>query len=150
MKKGEGYELDRNKEAEKITFTFKSVSEQRTINKIIEFKEISNSTWNLGFGDEKEDGWEDNVISNNDDLRKVLQTVVNAVYEFLNIYPRANILIYPLDYQRKLLYNRIFQIRWQEIEANFIVNGFIEDDIDVSFEKYNPKKVFDYFVIKLK
>jgi hypothetical protein len=150
MKKGEGYDLDRNKQVEKITFAFKSVSEQRTINKIIEFKKVSTLTWNLGFGDEKGEDWEDNVISNNNDLRKVLQTVVNAIYEFLNVYPNTSILIFPLDYQRKLLYNRIFQIRWHEIEPFFMVNGFISDDSGVSEEEYNPKKVFDYFVIKPK
>ena len=106
--------------------------------------------WNLGFGDMKGDDWEDNVISNNNDFRIVLQTVANAVHQFCDINPHQKILIRPLDYQRKLLYNRIFQQRWHEIDPIFIVKVIDMSDPSPVFENYNPRKRFDYFVIQRK
>ncbi len=150
MKKGEGYDLERNSHIDKVRFTFKSISEHQTIDKIVEFKKMSSILWNLGFGDISGDDWEDNIISNNNDLRKVLQTVVNAVYDFIDIYPHVHLLIYPLDYQRKLLYNRIFRLRWHEIEPLFSVKGFTIEENEVIEEDYTPKNLFDYFVIKPK
>ena len=60
----------------------------------------------------KGDDWADNVVSDNNDLRKVLQTIANAVHLFFDHYPEDEIFIAPLDKQRKLLYNRIFQQKW--------------------------------------
>ncbi len=102
MKREDGYALDPNYKSDVVTFKFTSIGDKREIEKIIEFSKIPNSLnrWNLGFGDVKGDDWEDDVISDNNDLRKVLQTVANGVYEFLETYPDAQLLIVPLDKQR--------------------------------------------------
>ena len=52
-----------------------------------------------------------------------------------------------MDYQRKILYNRIFQQKWAEIEALFTVKGKIGK---ADFEDYYPQKLFDYFLITQK
>jgi hypothetical protein len=150
MKKGEGYELKTTNYTESVEFRFTSVGEKGEIKKIIEFTYLGENLWNLAFGDVKGDDWVDNVISDNKDFRKILQTVTNAVHQFFVIYPKHEIQIIPLDYQRKLLYNRVFQQRWQEIYAIFVVEVIlIIDDIPIYLE-YDSTKIFDEFVISLK
>lgn len=150
MKKGEGYDLNATLELEKVEFRFTSIGDKGSIEKIIEFQKKPQGFWNLAFGDVTGDDWEDNIITDNGDLRKVIQTVTNAVYLFLTIYPDQEIIIIPLDKQRKLLYNRIIQQRWYEIEPIFIVKAIVLDDENPKFEYYNTKKIFDFFRIKQK
>ena len=147
MKKDEGYELNAEIKPEVVQFRFTSVSEERSIEKIIEFSYIPNRPWNLGFGDVKGKDWEDNIVSNNNDYRKVLQTVANAVHQFCDLYPNSEIAIIPLDYKRKLLYNRVFQQKWHEIDPLFSVKVADMKGEKPQFEPYNPKKIFDVFVI---
>jgi hypothetical protein len=150
MKKGEGYELEATLESEKVEFRFTSIGEKGLIEKIIEFQKKPQGFWNLAFGDVTEDDWEDNIITDNGDLRKVIQTIANAVYLFLTIYPDQEIIIIPLDRQRKLLYNRVIQQRWHEIEPFFIVKAIVLEGENPKFENYSFKKIFDYFRIKQK
>lgn len=147
MKKQEGYDLSEN--IEKTQFKFKSIGKNGTIDKLIEFSFYQENIWNLGFGDIKGDDWDDNVISNNNDMRKILQTVANAVHTFLEHYPERKIFIAPLDKQRKILYNRIFQQKWKEIEPLFSVKGIRFMDGKQVFEDYKPTILFDYFIISL-
>jgi hypothetical protein len=148
MKKQEGYDLNGN--LEKTQFRFTSVSKKRTIEKIIEFSLYQENIWNLGFGDIKGDDWEDNVISDNNDMKKTLQTVANAIHAFLEQYPERKVFIAPLERQRKILYNRIFQQKWQEIEPLFFVKGIRFIGEKRIFEDYYPTTLFDYFIISLK
>ena len=147
MKRENGYFLNSEFKPELVQFRFTSVGRKGEIEKIIEFSFIPKRPWNLGFGDVKDDDWEDDVISNNNDFRKVLQTVANAVHEFCDMYPNAEIAFIPLDERRKLLYNRVFQQRWHEIEPLFNVKAVDMKTEAPSFEFYNPKRVFDFFVI---
>ena len=147
MKKGEGYKTDVIQTTEKMIFYFSSIGEQGEINKIIEFAYLYGNLWNLGFGDIKGDDWEDNVISNNNDFRIILQTIANTVHDFFEKYPEQDIQIVPLDYQRKLLYNRLFQQRWHEIDDLFIVKGIVKSDNTTEIVAFNPKIMFDEFVI---
>jgi hypothetical protein len=151
MKKQDGYELNISGTHKKVKYTFTSVGSKGSIKKIIEFSPMKgNKRWNLGFGDVKGRTWEDNVITNNNDLRKVLQTVANTVHLFLHTYPDREVVIIPVDYQRKLLYNRAFQQRWHEIDSDYTVKGIILDIEDPQFENYETQKIYDYFIIKLR
>lgn len=150
MKRREGYELNANYNPKKVVFTFTSVGDKGSIEKIIEFYCFDNNLWNLGFGDVKGDDWEDNVISDNNDFRKVLQTVANSIHQFCDMYPYQDIQIVPLDYQRKLLYNRIFQQKWREIEPAFIVKGRLLSEKNPIFKDYEPSELVDEFLISRK
>jgi hypothetical protein len=152
MKREDGYTLDPDYQPEVVTFRFTSIGEERSIEKVIEFRKIPNSfnRWNLGFGDVSGDDWNDDVISDNNDLRKVLQTVANSVYEFLVMHPNAQLFIVPLDKQRMLLYNRVFQQKWTDIEPIFDVKGILVINKISKVEPYNPRKLYDYFVVKQK
>jgi hypothetical protein len=93
MKREDAYELIADYQPKTVRFRFASVGDKGSIEKIIEFSLTPENYWNLGFGDLVGDNWEDNVISNNNDFRTVLQTVANAVHQFCEIYPQQQILI---------------------------------------------------------
>ena len=147
MKKQEGYELHLSQNSEKIEYRFTSVGNKGSIEKIIEFHPMKNKRWNLGFGDVIGDDWTDDVISNNDDLRKVIQTVANAVYAFFETYPDQEVYIEPFDYQRKLLYNCAFQQKWHEIEPVFIVKGVILNSLNPQSENYILENCLTYLCL---
>jgi hypothetical protein len=147
MKKQDGYELNVNFKAQKVAFRFTSKGSKGSIKKIIEFAYMQDHYWNLGFGDVKGNDWDDDVISNNNDLRKVLQTVANAIHLFFDLYPDQNVLILPLDNRRTLLYNRIFQQKWKEIEPIFTVKAGALSDPLSKFENYNSTKLYNIFSI---
>jgi hypothetical protein len=127
-------------------FLFESDGPQGKITKIIEFARIDDNIWNLGFGDWQKEGISDTVISNNQDIVKVMNTVAQTVYIFLNQYPDSIILIKPVDEKRSRLYNTIFQRHLKDIELSFDVKGYIKDVI----EPYSPLKIYDVLQIKLK
>jgi hypothetical protein len=142
MKREEGYDIQFGIEATQFSFT--SIGPKGAIEKIIQFQFVEENRWNLAFGDMQADDWTDNIISDNDDMRLVLQTVANTIYVFLEKYPYREVYIEPLDRQRKILYNRIFQQKWTEIEPIFFVKGMIEDEL---FEDYSPHKLYNGFLV---
>jgi hypothetical protein len=74
--------------------------------------------------------------------------MIDKVISNNNDYPEHEVFIEPSDYQRKILYNRAFQQKWIEIEPFFIVRAVILDSTKPHFEEYNPRKLYDYFIIK--
>lgn len=145
MKKDKGYDIRSN--IDMTLFRFTSIGAKGDIKKVVEFTFMQKNRWNLAFGDVENKDWTDNVISDNNDMRIVLQTVANTVHSFFEKYPDREVYIEPLDEKRKLLYNRIFQQKWAEINSLFLVKGMVED---ADFQDYDPQKRFDYFLIKPK
>ena len=64
---------------EKTQYIFMSVGEKNVM-KIVFITPLRDNIWNLGFGDIIGEDWVDNIISDNKDMRKILQTVANAEY----------------------------------------------------------------------
>ena len=142
MKKDKGYDMRHN--VGMTQFRFTSRGTKGDIEKIVEYTRAQKNRWNLAFGDVEGKDWTDNIISDNNDMRIVLQTVANTVHLFFEKHPDQKVFIEPLGEQRKLLYNRIFQQKWKEINLLFSVKGMMED---TDFEDYNPQKIFDCFLI---
>ena len=139
---GETYKLH---EFEHSTlFWFVSEGVKGNITKIILFTQNEGEPWNLGFGDYLQGEIHDSVVSNNQDLRKIMFTVAEATYRFLATHPGSVILIQPIDERRKSLYNLIFQKRWHEIELAFHIEGWSGD----VKEPYSPNKMYDAFEIQ--
>jgi hypothetical protein len=141
---GEHYEL--NPRSKKRLFYFISKGNQGEILKVIGFQAVRGKIWNLYFGDITENGFSDAVVSNNDDIYKVMNTVAAALYQFLEEYPERVIRIVPVDDKRKRLYNTIFQRRILEIEPNFYVFAKKGN----KFEPYSPHKTYKIFELRLK
>jgi hypothetical protein len=116
---GYGYSID-----EKGTrYEFVSTGPKGKIVKVVEFANLK-FAYNLAFGDLTQGkDFDDSNISNNGDIRKVLQTVVNIIHHFCEENPGQKIYIEPVDKQRRALYNRIFKEKHEEISAFFQVTG---------------------------
>ena len=79
--KGEGYATVSN--TDRTLFHFDSIGAKGAIPKVVEFYQLRENLWNLAFGDKQESGFDDEIISNNQDVRMVMQTVANIAYNFL-------------------------------------------------------------------
>jgi hypothetical protein len=126
MIRAEGYAI--REDLENLTFEFDSHGPKGTITKIVQFTPLPQNEllYNLGFGDKIEGTFDDSTVSDNNDMRLVLQTIANLVHDFLDKYPNRTILVIPVDRRRKLLYNRVFQQRFEEITSSFFVEGYVE------------------------
>ena len=127
-------------------YMFKSVGTQGVVNKMIVFQKIAGTRYNLSFGDFKGGRIDDEVITNNGDLVKVISTVAQSVYLFFEHYPDASIEIEGVDDKRKRLYNTIFQRRRTEIDVYFEVKGWSDGEFMALQEGY----FYEKFVIQLK
>lgn len=146
MKKREAYPFTSNRSKNRYEFT--STGPKGEILKIVEFADLK-FAHNLAFGDEDHFGdFDDSTITDNGDMREVLQTIANIVHQFLETHPGRKIYIEPVDRKRKLLYNRIFQQKHEEIIEHFSIQG-----VTVSNRKlweYKPNIMYDAFLIEVK
>ena len=131
----------------KTRYFFVSEGENKRIVKMVVFTPLGKKLWNLGFGDLQYNGYiDDSVVSNNDDLIKVISTVAKITYEFSEKYPLRRIQIKPVDEKRKRLYNHVFRRHYATINANFDIIGTYES----KKETYSPKKNYDTFELNRK
>ena len=138
---GETYHLE---QADDLRyFYFLSEGSKGLIPKVVVYDYTRRNTYNLGFGDLRGGRIDDKVVSDNDDLSKVLNTVAKTVYLYTNLYPDRKIEIKPVDERRYRVYNRIFRRRFEEIKPNFIVQGLTK----TGWEDYKPEK--DYLGFEL-
>jgi hypothetical protein len=144
--KGQGYDFVLT--AADYVFEFQSQGNQGTIVKVVWFERLSENSWNLAFGDKQADSalLDDLSVSNNGDLRMVMQTVANIALEFMSAQPGKLLFIQPIDERRKSLYNYIFSKKWPEIREKYQVFGISGN----YFDNYQPEKVYDLFVLSLK
>lgn len=127
-------------------FLFESVGVHGTIRKAVIFEEKGNDYYNLAFGDIVNQDLKDEIISNNQDVLKVMSTVAKAIYIFFEFQPNAILEIEAVDQKRLNFYNTIFKRRFSEIEKSFILRGYHRN----SKEEYKPDKFYDKFEIELK
>ena len=130
----------------KTRFIFESEGNQGQIIKIVQFTQLENNEWNLGFGDLKDGTIDDSIMSSNQDAFKVIKTVAKVVTVFFQEYPQSRVIIKPIDDKRKKLYNYVFQRHNNDIEHIFNVVG-VSNYIG---ENYSPQKNYDSFEITLK
>lgn len=130
----------------RLGYYFYSKGKQGTIKKFIAFQPIEPFRYNLVFGDVIDGVYEHDVVSNNQDLYKVISTVVFAIHVFFFNFPLANVEIEAVDKKRLRLYNAIFSRKYNEIKEDFYVYGYLEGKI----EPYSPNTFYEKFKISLK
>ena len=131
---------------EKTHYIFASVGVKGSVLKIVQFSSTGDNVWNLGFGDLNNGFIDDSIVTNNQDVRKVIQTVAKIAMDFLVQYPNSTLEIKPVDEKRKRLYNGIFLKYLKDIEPLFNVLGTVEG----KEETYSPLKFYDTFKITFK
>jgi hypothetical protein len=139
--KGEGYSTYSSEDL--TTYYFKSIGIKGEIAKVVAFQPIGNSVWNLSFGDGGTEDFDDEIVSNNNDVRSVLQTIANVVHSFSKEYPDRKIFIKPVDGKRNRLYNGVIRRKASEIAAIFLIFGLNQQ----LFEPYDYRKNYDGFLL---
>lgn len=70
------------------------------------------------------DDWTDEAETNNQDLVKVMATVVHAALIYSEKFPQKGMVARPLDKRRKKLYDAIVRRNFDEISKIFEILGF--------------------------
>jgi hypothetical protein len=131
---------------DKLLYLFFSEGVKGKIPKVIIFTIEKQGKWNLAFGDWKNNDIDDEVMTNNQDVVKVIGTVAKVTYDFFEKYPKAVLVINPVDEKRKKLYNIIFQRHFKTIKNDFKIIGFIGNRKRI----YSTKNFYDKFELSLK
>ena len=132
---------------DKLQYRFVSKGAESDIVKIVVYDFWKDNKWNLAFGDANSDesDFDDTVISNNQDMRRVIQTIFGTGLIFSDAYPDRRIYIEPVDRKRKLLYNRVFQDQQLAIEEFYTIHGLIISENKE--EKYHAHTLYDAFIL---
>ncbi len=132
-----------------LWFEFESISEKKTVKKIVVFSSFSDNPnlYNLALADVFPDGsYSDNSITNNDDMEKVMATVIQILLHFFEKHPSKKVYIEGSSAERTRLYRIIISRELPKIENVFGVYGILNNSIEL-FEK---NKNYNGFVISLK
>ena len=134
---------------DKLLFEFESISDEKCIKKLIEYRLINDeiSLYNLALVDILLDGTvSDLSVSDNKDMPKVLATVFQSIIFFFQKNPHARIFIQGSTLSRTRLYQIAIAKYLEEIEQKFKILGFIDNDVEV----FSKGKNYESFVISLK
>lgn len=134
-------------DAQHLVFYFESVSDQRTIKKVVHFYEIQKGIYNLFLGDVDSKGQLSDIsISDNKDMEKILATVVQTILTFFVYYPNQKVFFEGSTYSRTCLYRIAISNYLKEFNEIFNIYGTLNGII----EPFVSNKNYESFVISLK
>jgi hypothetical protein len=136
-------------ENESLWYEFESVSEVKIVKKVVVYTpfEDNPNLYNLALADAFPDGsYSDKSITNNDDMDKVMATVIQTLLRFFEKYPSKMIYFEGSSPERTRLYRIILSRELFEIEKLFFVYGIIDNNPQL-FEK---NQNYNAYVIALK
>ena len=127
------------------SYEFLSIGPRGTIKKIVNYTELSQGIYNLGFGDwdEVDQVVKDDTRSNNGDREKVLATIASTVIEFIKHYPEARIFAQGQTMAKTRLYQIGIRANWDEITKAFEIEGFTNG----SWESVKHNKNYQAFIL---
>ncbi|WP_157488268.1 DUF6934 family protein [Dyadobacter crusticola] len=132
---------------DRCSYTFESISSEKIVIKKVEFVSIADGLYNLAFGDLNSTGaLDDMVTTNNNDMKKVLATVIQIVRIFLELHPDAAIYFEGSTSSRTRLYQIILAQELLDWSDKFVIYG-AENGRLLPFE---VNRNFDSFVVKIK
>ncbi len=134
---------------DKLIFEFESISETRSIRKLIEYRLIDNNTllYNLALVDVLLNGEvSDLSVSDNKDMPKVLSTVFQSMLYFFEAKPEARIFIQGSTPSRTRLYQIAISKYMTEFEQKFDIWGFVDNEMELFLKGKN----YEIFVISTK
>jgi len=122
-----------------LEYSFYSKGPNGVIRKVAIFTPIEAMGYhyyNPGFGDwnGKEQGIDDNIVTNNNDTEKVLASVAAIITEFCSHYPESLIGIEASTESRMRLYQMKINKYWSEIQGDFKIFGQIESGEIINYE----------------
>ena len=107
------------------------------------------NVFNLAFGDviDETNDFDDVIVSDNKDSKKVLATVASTVSIFIKAYPEAIIYAEGRNPARTRLYRIGISNNLEELKENFDVYGYLEN---IGWFPYQKNKDYSAFYIKIK
>jgi hypothetical protein len=128
-------------------FEFESVSSVKTIQKVIQYKELEvDNLFNLALLDIDENGiHSDIVVSDNGDMESVLSTVIQTIQVFLALHPEAKVLFIGSTKTRNRLYRAVISKYYQQTERIYEIHG-INNWENEPFEKNKDYEAFLIFL----
>ncbi|MFN8429136.1 MAG: hypothetical protein U0V04_04090 [Spirosomataceae bacterium] len=132
-----------------LRFEFDSISDRKKIRKVVEFTPLPQNPeiFNLGFGDMKNDGTiDDLIVSNNQDMEKVLATIIQIIFEFFKTRTGKIILILGSTASRSRLYQIVIAKNITEMNDILLVKGIRNGEVEDFVSEVN----YEGFFIKMK
>ena len=126
--RNERYDL----EIDETSMVFELISEgpKGLIRKRVQYRLVQNENiYNLAFGDvnAETDDFDDKVITDNNDSKKVLATVASTVYTFTEKYPYAIVYAEGSNAARTRLYRIGISNNLEELTKDFKIFGFLDN-----------------------
>ena len=130
-----------------LIYAFESRSNQRTIQKYVIFTPIDSRCYNLALVDLEEDGrLSDTTVSNNDDLERVLSTVIQIILKFLNHNLDCEVSFAGSTPERTRLYRIVINKYINDFSDHLSVDGILPEQ---SREAFKPNRPYLSFVLSL-
>jgi hypothetical protein len=130
-------------------YIFESIGQNSSIFKVVIFSKIKNNLYNLGFGDydSQTKAIDDQIISDNGDMIKVLATVIDIALKFLSENPMIYVNIEGSSSLRTQLYQRILNRYYEDLIDSYEIYGFKDGDYqdfqkNTSYESFLIRKLF--------
>jgi hypothetical protein len=137
------YEVEVSNSVE--VFEFISNGPKGSIKKRVHYQKTGvRKLYNLAFGDVniETDSIDDTIVTNNQDVEKVLATVATTLYAFMEKYPDARVIATGSTLIRTRLYRISISNNLEEIRKTFKVYGLLENKQWVVYEKNNNYSAF--------
>lgn len=126
---------------------------RRTITKIVQFEPLNRKgLYNIGFGDLLDDGSiDDEVESNNNDIVKVMSTIIFIIQDFLKNNPRAQVFFTGSTPQRTNFYKTILRRYYSTITEDFAISALVNhagDNVEVDFDPNIQDEILGFFIVQ--
>lgn len=131
-----------------LWFEFESVSNQKTVRKIVVYTPFQDNpdVFNLALADALSDGsYSDKTVTNNEDMEKVMATVIRTMLRFFEKYPTKMVYVEGSTAERTRLYRIIISRELSEIEKIFTIYGLLGSGTEIFKKNQN----YNAFVIAL-
>lgn len=135
-------------DVDRETFEFLSCGPKGTIKKVVQYIQIGENFYNLGFGDWDEETQiiRDDIRTNNNDREKVLATIAFTVFEFMAYHRYAIIFAEGSTPAKTRLYQMGISNNWAQIGQMFDVQGYFNGD----WEPFRKGKNYQAFSLRAK
>jgi hypothetical protein len=127
-----------------IQYNFESISAEKVVLKVVRFTETTlPNVFNLALLDVLADGEESDLsVTNNDDMRTVLATVIRIIDSFLTKFPSVFVTFRGSDDRRTRLYRLVINRELAALQGQFVVLGQLENGTLESFQSGRSYRQF--------
>ena len=134
-------------EVQPLIYSFVSVGPKGQIRKIIAYQSTGvPNEYNLALLDETAAGFSDLTVTANEDMERVLATVIQTIDLFFSQHPDATLFFTGSDKIRTRLYRAIISKYIDRASEKFDIYGVRNDD----YEKFVSNRPYESFIIRLR